>query len=101
MMCYIMNLTELLISFIKNTREDITMRIYKLLEGSYSYDRNVEKGENNLYTQDDVIFWAYDVANMIMDESEDNERIVVDNIDSALDVLESANEYFELVTNIK
>ena len=77
------------------------MRIYKLLEGSYSYDRNVEQVENNLYTQDDVIFWADDIANMIMDESEDDECIVVDNIDNALDVLESANEYFELVTNLK
>ena len=77
------------------------MRIYKLSEGSYSYDRNTEQGENNLYTQDDVIFWAYDVANMIMNESEDNECIVVDDIDSALNVLESANEYLELVRNLK
>ena len=77
------------------------MRIYKLLEGSYSYDRNVEQGENNLYTQDDVIFWAYDVANMIMDESEDDECIVVDDVESALNVLESANEYLELVANLK
>lgn len=77
------------------------MRIYKLLEGSYSYDRNIEQGENNLYSQDDVMDWAYDVANMIMDESEDDECIVVDNIDNALDVLESANEYLELVTNLK
>ena len=77
------------------------MRIYKLLEASYSYDRNTEQGENNLYTQDDVIFWAYDVANMIMNESEDNECIVVDDIDSALNVLESANEYLELVRNLK
>lgn len=77
------------------------MRIYKLLEGSYSYNRNVEQGEGNLYTQEDVILWAYDVANMMMDESEDSECIVVDNIDSALDVLESANEYLELFTNLK
>ena len=77
------------------------MRIYKLLEGSYSYGRNIEQGENNLYSQDDVMDWAYDVANMIMDESEDNECIVVDNIDNALDVLESANEFLELVTNLK
>lgn len=77
------------------------MVIYKLLEGSYSYDRNIEQGENNLYSQDDVMDWAYDVANMIMDESEDDECIVVDNIDSALDVLESANEYLELVTNLQ
>lgn len=77
------------------------MKIYKLLEGSYSYDRNVEQGEGSLYTQEDVIFWAYDVANMIMDESEDDECIVVDNIDNALDVLEGANEYLELVTNLK
>ena len=77
------------------------MVIYKLLEGSYSYDRNIEQGEDNLYSQDDVMDWAYDVANMIMDESEDDECIVVDNIDSALDVLESANEYLELVTNLQ
>ena len=77
------------------------MVIYKLLEGSYSYDRNIEQGENNLYSQDDVMDWAYDVANMIMDESEDDECIVVDNIDNALDVLESANEYLELVTKPK
>ena len=77
------------------------MRIYKLLEGSYSYDRNIEQGENNLYSQDDVMDWAYEVADMIMDESEDDECIVVDNIDNALDVLESANEYLELVTNLK
>lgn len=77
------------------------MKIYKLLEGSYSYDRNIEQGEDNLYSQDDVMDWAYDVANMIMDESEDDECIVVDNINNALDVLESANEYLELVTNLK
>ena len=77
------------------------MRIYKLLEASYSYDRNTEQGENNLYTQDDVMDWAYEVAGMIMNESEDNECIVVDDIDSALNVLESANEYLELVRNLK
>ena len=77
------------------------MVIYKLLEGSYSYDRNIEQGENNLYSQDDVMDWAYDVANMIMDESEDDECIVVDDVESALNVLESANEYLELVTNLK
>lgn len=77
------------------------MKLYKLLEGSYSYDRNVEQGENNLYNTDDVMDWAYDVANMIMDESEDNECIVVDDIGNALDVLESANEYLELVTKPK
>ena len=77
------------------------MVIYKLLEGSYSYDRIIEQGENNLYSQDDVMDWAYEVANMIMDESEDDECIVVDNIDNALDVLESANEYLELVANLK
>ena len=77
------------------------MRIYKLLEGSYSYDRNIEQGENNLYSQDDVMDWAYEVADMIMNESEDSECIVVDDVESALDVLESANEYLELVTNLK
>ena len=77
------------------------MKIYKLLEGSYSYDRNVKQGENNLYTQDDVMDWAYEVAGMIMNESEDNECIVVDDVESALNVLESANEYLELVTNLK
>lgn len=77
------------------------MKIYKLLEGSYSYDRNVKQGENNLYNPDDVMDWAYEVANMIMDESEDNECIVVDDVDNALDVLESANEYLELVTNLQ
>lgn len=77
------------------------MVIYKLLEGSYSYDRNIEQGEDNLYSQDDVMDWAYEVAGMIMSESEDNECIVVDNIDSALNVLESANEYLELVRNLK
>lgn len=77
------------------------MRIYKLLEGSYSYDRNIEQGENNLYSQDDVMDWAYEVADMIMNESKDNECIVVDDVESALDVLESANEYLELVTNLK
>ena len=77
------------------------MKIYKLLEGSYSYDRNVKQGENNLYNPDDVMDWAYEVANMIMDESEDNECIVVDDVESALNVLESANEYLELVRNLK
>lgn len=77
------------------------MVIYKLLEGSYSYDRNIEQGENNLYSQDDVMDWAYEVANMIMDESEDDECIVVDDVESALNVLESANEYLELVANLK
>ena len=40
--------------------------------------------------------WAYEVADMIMNESEDNECIVVDDINNALDVLESANEYFKI-----
>lgn len=77
------------------------MEIYKLLEGSYSYDSSDTNEFANLYTQDDVIFWADDVANMIMNESEDDEYIVVDDIDNALDVLESANEYLELVTSLK
>lgn len=72
------------------------MRIYKLLEGSYSYYENAKQGESNLYSQDDVMDWAYEVADMIMNESEDNECIVVDDIDNALDVLESANEYFKI-----
>ena len=62
------------------------MRVYKLLEGSYSYYENTKQGESNLYTQDDIVFWAYDVANTITDESEDNEYIVVDDTDNALDV---------------
>ena len=77
------------------------MKIYKLLEGSYSYYKNVKQGESNLYNTDDIMDWAYEVANMIMDESKDNECIVVDDVESALDVLESANEYLELVTNLK
>lgn len=72
------------------------MRVYKLLESSYSYYKNAKQGESNLYSQDDVMDWAYEVADMIMNESEDNECIVVDDINNALDVLESANEYFKI-----
>lgn len=72
------------------------MRIYKLLESSYSYYENAKQGESSLYNQDDVMDWACEVADMIMNESEDNECIVVDDIDNALDVLESANEYFRI-----
>ena len=59
------------------------MRIYKLLEGSYSYYENAKQGESSLYNQDDVMDWACEVADMIMNESEDNECIVVDDIDNA------------------
>lgn len=74
------------------------MIFYKLTEGSYSYDIHDTSGFANLYTKDDIIFWARDVNMIISEEAEeptDKEANDVVGISHALDVLESANEYFE------
>lgn len=74
------------------------MIAYKLREGSHSYDYFKGYELANLFTKEDVLTWATDVAEMISLEAEDNEVIEVNNdIDKALDVLNSANEFLEEV----
>lgn len=72
------------------------MRIYKLVEGSYSYDHRDTSDVANLFTEEDVIIWAEDVASMISEEDEHGDVFTVDNdINNALEVLVSANEFLK------
>lgn len=72
------------------------MKLYRLTEGSYSYDNQDTSEVENLYTEEDVIYWAEDVASMINEEDENGNVITIDNdINNALEVLASANEFLE------
>ena len=46
------------------------MKLYRLIEGSYSHDHRDTSGVENLYTKEDVIYWAEDVASMISEDDE-------------------------------
>ena len=65
---------------------------YRILEESYSYDQFDEK----IIMKEDVIVWADDVAFM-MNEEDGWEYIKVTNIEEAIEILESANEFLEKV----
>ena len=72
------------------------MKLYRLIEGSYSYDSRDTSEVENLYTKEDVIYWAEDVASMINEDDEHGDVITIDNdINNALEVLVSANEFLE------
>ena len=74
------------------------MKFYKLQEGSYSYDNQDKSEFANLYTKEDVINWADDVAFMITLEDENGDVFRTDGeIDKAIDILNMANEYLEEV----
>lgn len=74
------------------------MKFYKLQEGSYSYDNQDKSEFANLYTKEDVINWADDVAFMITMEDENGDKFRTDGeIDKAIDILNMANEFLEEV----
>lgn len=74
------------------------MKFYKLTEGSYSYDNQDTSEFANLYTKEDVIYWAEDVAFMITLEDENGDEFKTDGeIDKAIDILNMANEFLEEV----
>ena len=74
------------------------MIFYKLTEGSYSYDIHDTSEFANLYTKEDVINWADDVAFMITLEDENGDVFRTDGeIDKAIDILNMANEFLEEV----
>lgn len=74
------------------------MIFYKLTEGSYSYDIQDTSEFANLYTKEDVINWADDVAFMITLEDENGDVFRTDGeIDKAIDILNMANEFLEEV----
>ena len=74
------------------------MKFYKLTEGSYSYDIQDTSEFANLYTKEDVINWADDVAFMITLEDENGDVFRTDGeIDKAIDILNMANEFLEEV----
>ena len=74
------------------------MIFYKLIEGSYSYDIHDTSEFANLYTKEDVINWADDVAFMITLEDENGDVFRTDGeIDKAIDILNMANEFLEEV----
>ena len=74
------------------------MIFYKLTEGSYSYDNQGTSEVANLYTKEDVIHWADDVAEMITMEDENGDEFRTDGeIDKAIDILNMANEFLEEV----
>ena len=74
------------------------MIFYKLIEGSYSYDSHDTSELANLYTKEDVINWADDVAFMITLEDENGDVFRTDGeINKAIDILNMANEFLEEV----
>ena len=74
------------------------MIFYKLQEGSYSYDNHDKSEFANLYTKEDIINWADDVAFMITLEDENGDKFRTDGeIDKAIDILNMANEFLEEV----
>lgn len=74
------------------------MKFYRLTEGSYSYDDVSTDDFANLFTKEDVIHWADDVAVMITLEDENGDEFRTDGeIDKAIDVLNMANEFLEEV----
>lgn len=74
------------------------MIFYKLIEGSYSYDYFDDNELANLYTKEDVIHWADDVALMITLEDESGDLFRTDGeINKAIDILNMANEFLEEV----
>lgn len=74
------------------------MKFYKLTEGSYSHDDKDTSEFANLYTKEDVINWADDVAFMITLEDENGDVFRTDGeIDKAIDILNMANEFLEEV----
>lgn len=64
------------------------MNLYKLDSASYSY---VDE-ENSVFTKEDIMLWADDVAYSMFLESDEHPE-PPKNIDQALDILESANEF--------
>ena len=74
------------------------MKFYKLKEGSYSYDDVSTDEFANLFTKEDVIHWADDVAFMITLEDENGDEFRTDgDIYKAIDILNMANEFLEEV----
>lgn len=74
------------------------MKFYRLIEGSYSYDNQDTSEVANLYTKEDVIHWAEDVAEMITMEDENGDVFKTDGeINKAIDILNMANEFLEEV----
>lgn len=74
------------------------MKFYKLTEGSHSYDFFDDNELANLYTKEDVIHWADDVAFMITLEDESGDEFRTDGeINKAIDILNMANEFLEEV----
>lgn len=72
------------------------MKFYRLMKGSYSYDEKTTDENANTFTEEDVINWAKDVAQMMNSESS-LESYEVADIDNAIELLESANEFLEEV----
>ena len=67
-----------------------------VIEKEESYDSRDTSEVENLYTKEDVIYWAEDVASMINEDDEHGDVITIDNdINNALEVLVSANEFLE------
>lgn len=63
---------------------------YELLEESYSYDDDSQV----IFEEEEVIYWGEQLAEKIKGESEDDYPDNPKNIEQAIEVLESANEFF-------
>lgn len=74
--------------------------MYELSESSYSFDYVRENGR--LFTKEDVIIWADDVAEMIFNDNPEEKRVVVGNdIEVALNTLNAANEFLTKIKQVK
>lgn len=71
------------------------MKKYQLLDGSYSYDEDLQ----TVFKEDELVGWGSYLAREMKDESEYDYPEQPKNIEEALEILESANEFFIEIKN--
>lgn len=71
------------------------MKKYELLDSSYSYYEDMQI----IFEEQELILWGDYIASKIRDESEYDYPEQPQNIEEALEILESANEFFIEIKN--
>lgn len=67
------------------------MEKYELLEESYSYHEDMQI----IFNENEVISWGEYLARKMRDEDEHDHPQQPDSLEEALNILESANEFFK------
>lgn len=81
-----------IIETIKKNKEMDKMDFYKLDERSHSHVKS-DNINDNVYMKEEVLTWAKDVAKM-----NDTNIQVEDNVELAIEVLDSCGEYLKRVS---